>query len=254
MFDYCAKIELGLPHRLFCVAKSRVVSEGNGWICHYGSDVRVIDRVAFPADPSSGSADASGTTRSAQAAARAEAREFREAFGNIPNLGDLADEDSTDTDEMSVVDRDEVDLRSFGGDFSLFTQENELDQVEEISAVDSADKIVPKIRIPKDDRVVMMGKLSEAVDFGRYVPTVGTNTGQITLWWRKSEKNERWEKYTRAIEIMRKKYRNAKTILKTSNSYSINIHRNFDTIVTKAVRWQQWHSSWVYGFRNYMQV
>ena len=210
IFGYCAKIELGLPHRVFCVAETRAVSDGAGWVCHYGSNIRVVDRVVHPVGPPNGSAEGAGRTRSGQATARAEAREYREAFGNIANLAGLADEDSTDTEELSVVDQGEIDIHSYGNEFSLFAQNNELDEVEEISAVDSADRIAPHIRIPKEDRVVMMGKLSDAVDYGRYAPTVGANTGQITLWWRKSEKNERWEKYTRAIEIMRKKYRNMK--------------------------------------------
>ena len=233
MFDYCEKIELVLPHRLFFVAKTRVVSEGNGRICHYGSDVRVIGRLAFPSGPPSGSADVSSRARPEQAAARAE--------------------DSTDTDEMSVVDPAEVDLRSFGVELSLSEKQNELEEVVEITAVDSADKTVPKIRTPKDDSVVMMGKLSEAVDFGRYVPAVGTNTGKNNTLVDEFGKENTMGKYTRAIEIIQKKYRSAKTILKTSNSYIINIHRNFDTVATKAARWQQWHISWVYGFRNYMQ-
>ena len=195
---------IGLTESRFCVEKSRVTSDGDGWICRYGNNVRVINRVVHQVGLSRESADDASRDRSEQADDRAEGREYREAFGNIANLCALADEESTDTEELSVVEQVDINLGSCGNEFILFAEINELGQAEEVSAVDSEDGVVPRIRIPKDDRIVMMGKLADAVDNGRYVPTVGENKGQITLWWRKSEKNEHWGKYTRAIDIMRK--------------------------------------------------
>ena len=77
-----------------------------------------------------------------------------------------------DTEELSVVDQGDINLDRYGNELSLFAENNELGQAEEASAVDSADGLVSRVRIPKGDRVVRMGRLTEAVDYGRYGPTV----------------------------------------------------------------------------------
>ena len=73
----------------------------------------------------------------------------------------------------------DINLDMYGSELSLFAENNEIEQVGEVSAVDSADDLAARIRTPKGDRVVMMGRLTEAVDYGRYVPTVGSSTGRL---------------------------------------------------------------------------
>ena len=58
--------------------------------------------------------------------------------------------------------------------------------------VGSADELVRRVKVPDDDRIVMLGKFAHSVDFGRYVPTVGSETGIVTLWWRTDAQAPFW--------------------------------------------------------------
>ena len=104
----------------FLRRKSRAISAGDGWICEYGNNARVINRVVPKVGTCRESPDGVGWARSQQASALAGGREFREAFGNIANLGGLPEEDSTDTEELSVVDLGDINLDRYGNALSLF--------------------------------------------------------------------------------------------------------------------------------------
>ena len=143
-------------------------------------------------------------------------------------------------------------VRERGGalnDGLLFLSENEEDCFTKGNARSSGDELVDRIRIPDDDRIEMRGTVQEVIDYGRYIVTVGSKTGVITIWWRKTEKSENWTKYLRAVESMRRRFKRKKLTLKTSNSYSLSVH-TIAQIIEKARRWQQWHSAWVYNFRH----
>ena len=53
-------------------------------------------------------------------------------------------------------------------------------------------ELVRAIWAPDDDRFVRLGELSESVDFGRYVPTVGSSSGIVTPWRRTDTQRPFW--------------------------------------------------------------
>ena len=54
------------------------------------------------------------------------------------------------------------------------------------------DELVRRVRAPDGDRFVTFGKLAKSFDFGRYVPTVGSKTGMVTLCWRTDTPTPFW--------------------------------------------------------------
>ena len=183
LFQFCAQAELGLPSRFFCMKKKEVTSREGRWVCEYEEGLVVFLRIHVDGGAPCVSGVNRGRARSAQADSRAQAREFREAFGEIGYGSDSSE--STAIEDLSEID--DFEEKEFAmGQKRLFgySENEELSDEGRHSRVGSADELVRRIKIPDDDRVVMLGKLAQAIDFGRYIPTVGSKTGIVTVWSR----------------------------------------------------------------------
>ena len=170
LFEHCASLELGLPTRIFLIRKKHVLVSEDGWVAEYEDGVEVHERVPLSSGLTPGADLNVERSRSQAAAARAEARELREAFGEI-GLGDGSGEESTDSQEVSEVEPyNENDFVL--GKKPAFSENDEFTDGRRSRRDQPHDELVQRIRAPDDDRYVMLGKLTDSIDFGRYVPTV----------------------------------------------------------------------------------
>ena len=60
----------------------------------------------------------------------------------------------------------------------------------------SGDAVARRIRMAEEDRVDITDKVAEVIYSIRYCVTVGPLSSVVTVWWRKSEKERLWHKYT----------------------------------------------------------
>ena len=179
---------------------------------------------------------------------RVRARELREAFGfNMEfDLPHRSTEHSESDDLFPPTDMEEGDNAGNAGLSSI--SDDEEDTSANGGGYYSADELVGRVGIPGDGRWEIRGISQDAIDYDRYIVTVGSKSGVVSIWWRKTEKSTHVESYLKAVDAMRRRYRDKKNALRTPNSYSISIHK-FPKVFEKARRWQQWRSSWIYGFR-----
>ena len=47
----------------------------------------------------------------------------------------------------------------------------------------SADDLVGRVGIPDDDLIEIRGILREVIDYARYIVTIGSKSGVVTIWW-----------------------------------------------------------------------
>ena len=182
LFEHCASLELGPPTRIFLIKRKHVTATRDGWVAEYVDGVEIRNRILLSSHPATGADLNAESSRSRAAASRAEAREFREDFGEI-GFGDESDEETADTEEVSEVEPyNENDFVL--GKKPAFSENDEFTDGRRSRRAQSQDELVRKIKVPDDDRYVMLGRLTDAIDFGRYVPTVGSGIVPTHLSYR----------------------------------------------------------------------
>ena len=181
--NFAHKRSLVFRHGFF-VWEKEVISKEGGWICEYEDGLVVFHRIHVVGNAARGSEVNRGKPRSKQAESRAESREFREAFGEIGYGSSCDGSESTNTEDLPEVDDFDENDFAMGKKLFGYSENEEFREGGRRIRVGSAEELVRRIKVPDGDRIVMLGKLAHSIDFGRYVPTVGSKTGIVTIWWR----------------------------------------------------------------------
>ena len=129
----------------------------------------------------------------------------------------------------------------------MFISEDE-GGIGKMGGFDSPYELVGRVRIPDDGRWKIRGIIQQAIDYDRYIVTVGPKSGAVSIWWRVTAKGAQWESYLKDANYLRRRYRAKKNNIKTSSRYLLSIHK-MPQVFENARRWKQWRSARAYGFR-----
>ena len=81
---------------------------------------------------------------------------------------------------------------------------------------DYVDELVGRVRIPGDDRLEMRCTAQAITDYYLHIGTVGGKSGVVSIWRRKSGNISQWGAYLKAVETLRRSYKNRKETRKIS--------------------------------------
>ena len=247
LIDMFVRNEFSYPRRYIMAPKVGVITNGGGWYCYYGEDIRSNE-----IEPTAKSGQKFG--KKVSKTANQYPPEHAELFfdGEAEDEFTNSDFDGLSDCSSAISTASQVEKAQYSEDeppddlnFWLSTQNEQPSDVSEATASGGISSRQKKDPLLVDQRAEINSLIAPVVDTRRYALSINPITSIVTVVWKLSERSDHWDAFCDAKNKVLSLGRNA---LHASCNSSLSV-RTYEECLLRAQRWCCWHSTWVYSER-----